>query len=219
VGQEVTHADRSLFVRHGLVEAFQGAVGGAVDVIDGGTWGRWLGSGVAAAEAPAESGRWAGHAGLWSRFLDALPGPVQWRRGGVGDQVPVDDGAEPSLQGPDRFFGAVALAEFAVMEGSARTAGVAELGYRAMCRAWLMARFPRRDSRWMGRFGFHEDHSMGAVPLEAAKRSAVGNRSMSPVWPINVAATTSPTPKMICAGRRAAIRPSARPRCGSGFRR
>lgn len=66
----------------------------------------------------------------------------------------------------------------------------------AMCRAWFMARFPRRDSRWVGRLGFPEDHSMGAVPLYAANRSAVGNRPMSPVWPIKVAATTSPTPKM-----------------------
>src|SRR5919106_638720 len=44
----------------------------------------------------------------------------------------------------------------------------------AMCRAWFMARFPRRDSRWVGRLGFPEDHSMGAVPLYAANRSAVG---------------------------------------------
>ena len=36
---------------------------------------------------------------------------------------------------------------------------------------------------------------MGAVPLNAAKRSRVGKRAMSPVRPVTVAATTGPTPK------------------------
>ena len=50
--------------------------------------------------------------------------------GGVGDQVPVHNVAEPSLRGPDGFFGGVALDELGVIEGSARAVGVAELDDR-----------------------------------------------------------------------------------------
>ena len=63
-----------------------------------------------------------------------------------------------------------------------------------MCNAWFIVRFPRRDSRCVGRFGFPDDHSIGAVPLYAANLSSFAKRATSPVWPINVAATTSPIP-------------------------
>lgn len=51
-------------------------------------------------------------------------------------------------------------------------------------------RFPRRDSRHTLRPP--EDTSTGAVPLNAAKRSRVANRAMSPVMPTTVAANHRP---------------------------
>jgi hypothetical protein len=47
----------------------------------------------------------------------------------------------------------------------------------AMWMAWLSWRLPRRDSRWIV-YG-PDDASIGAVPVKAAKRAAVGNRVTS----------------------------------------
>ena len=62
-----------------------------------------------------------------------------------------------------------------------------------MWTAWLRRRFPRSNSRQAMRLP--EDTPAGAVPLQAANRSFVGNREMSRTSPITVAATAGPTPK------------------------
>ena len=97
-------------------------------------------------------------------FLSVLPGPVSslLESAGVGDQWPVDDVGELALQRSDRFFGALALGDVAVVVVAAG-AGVAELGDgddvdRAVQLA-VAARvqpMPRRSP---------EDASMGAVAL------------------------------------------------------
>jgi hypothetical protein len=48
--------------------------------------------------------------------------------GGVGDLVAVDDVAEPSLQGPDGFFGGVTLDELAVVGRLGRCCGTGGAG-------------------------------------------------------------------------------------------
>jgi hypothetical protein len=61
-----------------------------------------------------------------------------------------------------------------------------------MCSAWLVRRFPARDSRW--RTCSPEDTSIGAVPLQLANLSLVANRAMSPVSARIRPAVTAPTP-------------------------
>jgi hypothetical protein len=63
-----------------------------------------------------------------------------------------------------------------------------------MWMAWLGRRFPRRVSRRALRFP--EDTSIGAVPLQSAKRSRLAKRETSPTQPVTVAAMTGPTPKI-----------------------
>ena len=55
-----------------------------------------------------------------------------------------------------------------------------------------MRRLPARDSRW--RCWSPEEASMGAVPFQEAKWSAVANRSMSPMSPSSRAAPDGPIP-------------------------
>jgi hypothetical protein len=75
---------------------------------------------VAYAEARRQSGRWAGHAGLWSRFLDWPPGPVV-TAGGVEDEAAVDDVAAPPLEGHGVLLGVcVAFGELVVIQNPGR---------------------------------------------------------------------------------------------------
>jgi hypothetical protein len=78
--------------------------------------------------------------------------------------------------------------------------------------AWLILRFPARDSRW--RTCSPEDTSIGAVPLQPANLSLVANRAMSPVPARIRAAVTGPIPYRLVsvvpvAAARALIRAAA----------
>jgi len=64
-----------------------------------------------------------------------------------------------------------------------------------MCSAWLIRRFPARDSRW--RTWSPEDTSIGAVPLQLANLSLVANRVMSPTSAKIRPAITGPMPNRL----------------------
>jgi hypothetical protein len=61
-----------------------------------------------------------------------------------------------------------------------------------MCSAWLILRFPARDSRW--RTWSPEDTPVGAVPLQLANLSLAANRETSPASARIRPAITGPIP-------------------------
>ena len=95
---------------------------------------------------------------LPSRTASALPC-------GVGDEVAVDGVADASFHRADGGAAGHALSALAVVEPAAGAVGVAELGDRGDVDDVVQGPFPRRERRCVGRFGFPDDHSIGAVPL------------------------------------------------------
>ena len=73
--RDADRTERSLFVRQGASWIVSGRVARCPSTRAAGGRSVATGPGVASAEAPV-SGRWAGHAGLWSRFLNCPPGPA-----------------------------------------------------------------------------------------------------------------------------------------------
>jgi hypothetical protein len=139
----------------------------------------------------------AGHAGLWSRFLVALPDPlsVSWGACRVGVEVAVDDVADATFECPDGFFGGVAFCEFAVVERATGTVREADLSNggdveRVVDRTVPASRQPMRRPLRIPRRLF--DGRGAVVGSEAV---LVGEPERITGVSDHVAATTSPTPK------------------------
>ena len=99
----------------------------------------------------------------------ALPDPSP-ATGGIGDEAPLDDVAEPSFQCTDGGSRGVAFGELAVIEPAAGAVTLPQLGHGGDVDGVVDGAVPAAGQPAAGPFRvprgpFSEDHSIGPVPL------------------------------------------------------
>jgi hypothetical protein len=128
--------------------------------------GKWL---VRRADDRGEVGRAGFHSrpGVPSRAcLTQLLGV------GVLDELAVDDVGQAAPQAEHRFHRGLAVSELAPVVAAADGV-LCSCTKPAMWSTWLILRFPARDSPW--RICCPLEASIGAVPVQEAKRLRLGN--------------------------------------------